>query len=346
MRVFLYEFVTGGGLLASGEVPTGSLLREGAAMVNALATDFCRLPRVGVDVMRDVRIRGNGPGNMHVVAHANEEAHTFENLAREAHWTVVIAPEISGNLVRRCETVENVGGRLLGPSMSAIRLASNKQQTVEFLGRLGVATPRGRLIPPGSPVPGEFRFPAVLKPIDGAGSLGIVRLASADDALAVPTEASARRMEQYCPGIAASVAYLCGGKRPVDLPPCRQLIDEACGFAYRGGRWPLTRELADRAVRLAGRAVERLPQLRGYLGVDVVLGSSPDGADDVVVEINPRLTTSYVGLSALCNDNLAQAMLAAAQGRDVELSFQCDSLELTADGRVGRQSARARFADE
>jgi predicted ATP-grasp superfamily ATP-dependent carboligase len=41
-----------------------------------------------------------------------------------------------------------------------------------------------------------------------------------------------------------------------------------------------------------------LPQPLGYLGVDLILGEDGNGAVDCVVEINPRLTTSYVGLQA------------------------------------------------
>ena len=53
-----------------------------------------------------------------------------------------------------------------------------------------------------------------------------------------------------------------------------------------------------------------MPGLSGYVGVDVVLGN--DGRD-WAIEINPRLTTSYVGLRALAGFNLAEAMLAVAR---------------------------------
>jgi predicted ATP-grasp superfamily ATP-dependent carboligase len=58
--------------------------------------------------------------------------------------------------------------------------------------------------------------------------------------------------------------------------------------------------------------VATLPTPLGYLGVDLVLGDDPSGADDRVIEINPRLTTSYVGLRAAALCNLAEAMLLTA----------------------------------
>ena len=57
MRVFVYEFITGGGLLSTGDrAPTGSLLAEGAAMARALAADFSALPDVEVSALRDARL--------------------------------------------------------------------------------------------------------------------------------------------------------------------------------------------------------------------------------------------------------------------------------------------------
>jgi len=77
---------------------------------------------------------------------------------------------------------------------------------------------------------------------------------------------------------------------------------------------PLPPALAERAVRVARMAVDVVPGLLGYVGVDVVLGP----VEDWVIEINPRLTTSYLGLRMLAEDNLAEMMVRAAQGTQVE----------------------------
>ena len=64
----------------------------------------------------------------------------------------------------------------------------------------------------------------------------------------------------------------------------------------------------------------------------MVLGNDPSGNDDVVIEVNPRLTTSYVGLRKLVRENLAAAMLAAAQGQAFELSTHPHRVKFAADG--------------
>ena len=73
---------------------------------------------------------------------------------------------------------------------------------------------------------------------------------------------------------------------------------------------PLPDHLAVRAVELGRRAVTAVSGLCGYVGVDLVLRGQ-----DQVIEINPRLTTSYVGLRALAKTNLAEAMLRTVEGK-------------------------------
>src|SRR5262249_27211100 len=106
-------------------------------------------------------------------------------------------------------------------------------------------------------------------------------------------------VQPFVPGVAASVAFLFGPGRCLALPPAAQRLSEDDCFRYLGGSVPLPPPLAERARRLAWTAVETLPDLRGYVGVDVVLGDATDGSADWIIEINPRLTTSYVGLRAL-----------------------------------------------
>jgi predicted ATP-grasp superfamily ATP-dependent carboligase len=59
------------------------------------------------------------------------------------------------------------------------------------------------------------------------------------------------------------------------------------------------------------RACRAIPGLAGYVGVDLIL--TPGGP--LVVELNPRLTTSYLGLRAATRRNLAAAAIAALEGR-------------------------------
>lgn len=90
--------------------------------------------------------------------------------------------------------------------------------------------------------------------------------------------------------------------------------------------------LAERASLLARRALAALPPARGFVGVDLVLGSDANGDDDVVIEVNPRVTTSYVGLRQAIDQNLAEALLRAVTGESVEITIRNPHIEFAADG--------------
>ncbi len=377
-RVFLYEFVTGGGFLGDGwGWPVGSLLREGTAMAGAMAAD---LTAIGVEVVAlwDYRLseaaassagsnldrrlpsppaplpkrergscgaaplpgreRGVGPGVCYrVVRSSEEERAAVAELAAACDGTMVIAPELSGALLERCRWVEAAGGRLLGPGPRVVELASDKHATIEHLAAFGLPVPRGWLVEPGGAIPPGAVFPAVGKPCLGAGSQGLRLLADQTAAEAWLANLSGPgRLERFCPGVATSVAVLCGPAGIFPLVPCRQRLSDDGHFVYQGGSLPLDAPLADRATELAVRSVATLPGAIGYLGVDLVLGSNPEGRDDVVIEINPRLTTSYVGLraAAAAEANLAAAILAVCEGRSPRLSFRPVEVQFEPDGSL------------
>jgi hypothetical protein len=120
---------------------------------------------------------------------------------------------------------------------------------------------------------------------------------------------------------------LCGPSGRVALEPCKQRISEDGRLRYLGGQLPLREGLAERARTLGERALAAMPAATGYVGVDLVLGRAPDGSEDAVIEINPRLTTSYIGLRSAVVGNLAQAMWHVARGEMRTVQFKNETIE-------------------
>lgn len=102
----------------------------------------------------------------------------------------------------------------------------------------------------------------------------------------------------------------------------------------------MQRELADRATDLAEQCLAALPPARGYVGIDVIVGREADGSEDVVIEVNPRLTTSYVGLRAMTQDNLAKTLVDVAIGESATIDFNEDAFEFLSDGTVTKLGDR------
>jgi predicted ATP-grasp superfamily ATP-dependent carboligase len=266
----------------------------------------------------------------------------LSQFAATADWTIVIAPETDGALYDRCQWVESASGRLLGAASTLVGLLGNKHRTAEHLRKFGLPVPSGTDWRPGG-FNIRLSSPLVVKPLDGAGSQNTYLLRDQQTLDALLVDLANRhgrqrswRIEAFRRGAPVSLLALCGPTGLFLLPPCSQKIKLDTTITYHGGVYPVHPGLVLQAVRLARGALKRIPTLLGFIGIDMVLGDDPDGRDDCIIEINPRLTTSYVGLREASRTNLAQAMLDVAAGIPPDLSFDETPLEFDADGTVRR----------
>jgi predicted ATP-grasp superfamily ATP-dependent carboligase len=305
MKVLVHEWVTGGGL-AGRQIPPG-WQAEGRAIRQALAAEFRRLDGVDVIVTLDERFgRDESDPNPVLVAPGREEE-TLHRLSRECDYTVLIAPETGGVLSARLDLVERAGGRSLGSTPRAVAVVADKHRLARHLASHGIPTPPTQRLPDHSGPPPGTTYPAVIKPLDGAGALHTYRLEGPGD---VPPRSSLPRdmiLQPVSPGDAMSATFLLDGRGSVRLVGVAWQDIETSGglIRYRGGRVPAPTSLA---VGAPLSAVVSLPGLRGLVGVDFV-HNARTGAT-TVIEINPRPTTSIVGfLGLLPPGTLARAWL-------------------------------------
>lgn len=336
MRLLIYEWITGGGLVGSEGALPESLLREGLAMVQAVAADAAGVEAIRHrSLLRDLRLPHLAAAGAEVfeVASRSEHDAALDELATQADGVLVIAPETDRVLLQTVQRLESMGAKLLSPRSEFIAIAGDKELTANALLAAGVPTPQAVRIEPDVALPQAFTYPAVIKPLDGAGSQDTHVIAHAYDR--PPAYAWPRRLERYVPGVAASVAVIgVAGGDAIALPPCRQRLSVDGRLTYLGGSTPLAGGLAERATSLALHAITALPSLIGWAGVDLVLGDDPDGSLDVVIEVNPRLTTSYVGLRRVVRGGLVAAMLTAARGERPRLEIDPRPLAFDSDGAV------------
>src|SRR5216683_3627604 len=316
MRIFIYEYTCGAGIASH------SLAAEGWAMLSALLEDFGRVAGVETLTLLEERCPHEYRGGVCRRIPAPHQEKVFRELAAAADYTLVIAPEFVDILLTRCRWVLESAGRLLGPSLAAVNLTGDKLEFSRHLRDRGIPTPDSRPIVPGEEPPHAI-FPAVWKPRYGAGSQATFLVTDPEQLRTCVGRADAEGwqgealLQPFVPGKAASVAFLVGRDCRFPLLPAAQRLSNDGRFRYQGGSVPLPVDLARRAVGVAKQAVEAVPDLRGYIGVDVVLGDASDGSSDTVIEIKPRPTTSYVGLRALAETNLAEALLRVAINNDV-----------------------------
>lgn len=324
MKLLVYEWCSSGGLSGSAG---GDLAAEGRLMARAVTVDAARDPKLQVDVLVDAAHPLDLPtGATARAVPAGAEIDCLVAATAAADWTLLIAPETDGILADRVARCRAVGGRVLAGDATFISLAADKQATAAALAAAGIPVPAGTVRAACAAWPAGFRLPAIRKRRDGVGSeeQAVVRPGDPTPPL-VPHD---ERIEALAAGTAVGVACICGPDTLLPLPPLEQrfVTDAEGGSRYAGGR-PLfdsparsrATSLAERAVHAVARAAGgRLPT--GWVGVDMILGQRSDGRDDRVLELNPRLTTSFVGYAAGARMGLVRLMLDAASGRQMVLA--------------------------
>lgn len=315
MRILVHEFATGGGM--AGVEVGASLEREGRAMRDALAQD---LAAAGHDVVVSLDPRFDLPRKATVAGttmpgSAEDYKMALGRLIDQVDAVWLIAPETGGCHEEVARHVERHSKPLLGSGSDSIRVASDKAGLGERLARHGVPYPATVRLP-RSPEPdlvaralSDLPFPIVVKPRRGAGSEDVRGYPDMDAVLdevdRLPVDALA---QAYVPGTAVSVSVLIHEANAVVVAVNSQNL--APTFRYSGGVTPFDHPDAPLAARAALRACRSVPGLRGYAGVDLVIG--PEGP--VVIEINPRLTTAYLGIRCAIEESLAALAIDAVHG--------------------------------
>ena len=200
MLLLVYEYVTGGGLWSepNSNAEHHPLLAEGSCMVQAIGEDLARVGGIELVQLRDVRLASvvSAAGTVIEVRSEREELDQLAHWSARADGTLLIAPEHDGRLLKRCEIVQENKGKLISPDPTFVRLTTDKHATAERLAAAGVPTPQAVLLEPPSPphpltpspphpltpsLPHPLTYPAVLKPVDGVGSLDTRLLEGPED---------------------------------------------------------------------------------------------------------------------------------------------------------------------
>ena len=310
MRVLVFEYVTAAGL---AEAPAGSLLAEGELMLAALLADLTSLPVVEVLALRDRRLPLPGTANSRVEwVWVEPPRDGLDCLATalprvDAVWP--IAPETGGILESICLTVERADKALLTTPASGVRLAASKLATIQRLQAHGVPVVPTKRQETGKATPLPFPLPCVVKPDDGVGCEGAAIVRSPGDWDSLRDRLSAGMDWVVQPLIAGEnlslSAVFSRGNAVLWTVNRQHIVEEGHGFRLAGCGVNALDDSGGSLAGLAQQVATAIPELWGYAGIDLILSETGPR----VLEINPRLTSSYAGLRAALNINPAASVL-------------------------------------
>ncbi len=276
MRILVAEYAVGSGI--------PEFMLEGKAMLGTLARSFVSC---GHEVFYPT-------GGMRVDAGEAVITENFEKsiaeLSKKSDAGLVIAPD---EFLSDLTTIVEENTANLGCPPDSIRLCADKLECTRAL-------LRGKIPVPETIGKGKYDGDYVIKPRYGCASEGIHK--SKRGVLREGFIAT-----RFIPGEHLSVS-LVTGKTQLPLTVNRQLIEINEKISYKGGVVPYFCERNTEVIETAKKTAKLLG-CRGYAGVDIVLGDKP-----YVVDVNPRPTTSIIGISRVLGTEIADLILRSKFG--------------------------------
>ncbi len=317
LKLFVCEFITGGGLCA--EALPASLVKEGALMRDALLADLIELDGYEIVTTYDARLAASPLVKSSLQVDSNFED-CFKSMLTQVDLVWLIAPESNGTLLKLSELCYEVDVIFLGCEFDSTLIGTSKSLAYEALKEAKIFTiptlagddfvqDEAFLAVQSLAMPNQSRW--VAKPEDGAGCDGIKVFNDLQKLMAWLKQDDRYLnyiIQPYQQGITASLSMLCRAGKGWLLSCNEQCISfDSDTFSLNGVAINGMQAYWWRFEILARKVAKMLPDAAGYIGVDVIVDVENDKI--YVVEINPRLTTSYVGLREAIGHNPAKLIL-------------------------------------
>jgi predicted ATP-grasp superfamily ATP-dependent carboligase len=349
-KLFIFEFIAGGGFNQE-EIPP-SLFCEGYGMLRSIISDFKEL-NFEISTLVDYRITFLSSllkaDSIITVSSNDNYLEKFKKMVFECNYCFIIAPEFSNILYDLTKIVIEYNKTLLSIELDGVELFSSKIKTYEFFKKNGMKTPLTYEIPLLDGTLdinfvlekfGELKGPIIIKPEDGVGAehtyyfrtkFQLKRFFKKIDKRIEPN----RRfiIQEYIQGWDLSLSLI-GTKTNTNLQNEKPLLlsinyqailrDRDGGIVYFGGATPNTVGNNEDIIKNIEIELKKLNilNLNGYFGVDFIMKG---GSYIYFIEINPRLTTSYIGIRNATNINPAQLILDSKLGKLKPIQIELES---------------------
>lgn len=309
LKILVFEYITGGGF-NKFDLPE-SLAREGLLMLQSMIDNLAEIDKVEPLIMLDFRIAERlapKPANVHIINPEQDVHQEFTRLMSLCDAVWPIAPESDSILQGLCEEVERSGKLLLTSPSNAVAIAGNKWLTYGYLQRHNIATVPTQQLSAFCFTPGEW----IVKPADGVGCADSYLMANQEDFDTMTATLDERKyiVQPHIQGQKMSLSCLFKQGRAWLVCVNRQYF-ELINKQYHLNRITVNFQSdTSRYLNTVNDVAKAMPDLWGYVGIDLIetIGQI------FVLEINPRLTTSFAGIHDALGINCAGAVLELLTG--------------------------------
>jgi predicted ATP-grasp superfamily ATP-dependent carboligase len=307
MNLVVYEHITSGALC--DELLPESLAHEGEMMLHAIVQDLLRLSHIHITILQDTRLTlpewltNTQRITIRSCANRQEFEHQWHTCIREHQFFLLIAPETDNTLVSLQQQVSDASKTYLGCTAEATMVCSDKLRSYHQLQAANIPTPTSFSANNALLDQCLMNQSYIVKPQDGAGCLDTFKFDSLEQTRAylfsLPQERRDKLIVQpYIEGAILSISIYVDEENIQLLSINEQLIEQqAQQFVFHEcvTNSDATKQFSQQqAMQLANQIHQTIAGLSGYVGIDFILSNQ----GPVVVDINPRLTTAYVNLSA------------------------------------------------
>lgn len=310
MKLFIYEHLTSGACI-DNPLPA-SLQSEGDSMLQAVIRDFQHVPGVDLITMRDSRLPAAAVDEceIHWVNVQTDYNQGWQQCLAAVDAVLLIAPENDGILAGLQQAVQSADKIELGCEPAITRLCSDKLALSALLGQHGFDTLPGQTIEDYLHQPQFKARQLVIKPRDGAGAVETYLFDSSTDLPRWLPEKSPHKfiVQPYIEGKAISLNALFSNECVILLSRNSQQIRHHQQYLQVTTSVPAADGesliAADTANSILQALQTTLPGLWGFVGIDLIVTQNGPS----IVEINPRLTSSYPAISATSGLNACQLL--------------------------------------
>jgi predicted ATP-grasp superfamily ATP-dependent carboligase len=332
-HIFIFEFVSGGGFNQS-TIPS-SLLCEGFGMLRSIIEDFKSM-NFFVSTILDSKISFLSHllkiDTVALVGAKDNYLDIFEKYVEKSDYIFIIAPEFSNILYNLTKIAKKHNKIILSVNLEGIKLGTSKLTTYKFFRNCKISTPKTYLIPFKKRQIDlkfildkltELKHPIIIKPIDGVGAESIYYFDNNNEINEFMVNENQNFnfkrtyiLQEFIEGNDLSVSLINSSlnldleaNSPIILSINSQYLTLGtfnCKSEYFGGSTPAEsyEEIHKDLEVILNRS--NLSQIKGYYGIDFI---RREDKSIYFIEINPRLTTSYIGLRNTINFNPVELIL-------------------------------------